>query len=73
MMNVKQFHTLKAGTVVQWREWADSPRAGEITENGVVVIQDGRHFVRWPDGQETDGRDDWALLCVEVRDERARA
>ena len=66
MVTPKVFQELKAGTRVQWREGSKSPRAGEITEFGIVEVSGSRHFVKWPDGQETDGSDDWALQSVEV-------
>jgi hypothetical protein len=66
MMTPREFKTLKAGTLATWREGMKSPRAGEITEVGIVTVIGSRHFVKWPDGQETDGSDDWALQSVEV-------
>jgi hypothetical protein len=64
-MTVKEFNALRPGSLVQWREGAKSPRAGEVTEIGVVVVEGGRRFAKWPDGQETDNSDDWALQNVE--------
>lgn len=65
MMTTKEFNRLKPGTRVQWREGPKSPRAGEVTEFGTVVIEDGRRFAQWPDGQQTANSDDWALQNVE--------
>ena len=65
-MTTKEFKRLEAGSLVQWREGKKSPRAGEITDVGTVVIEGHRRFARWRDGQETDGSDDWALQNVEV-------
>lgn len=65
-MTAKIFRRLPAGTKVRWRERANSPRAGEVTETGIVIIQGDRHFVEWFDGQQTEAFDDWALLQVEV-------
>lgn len=60
MYTVKEFRRLKAGTRVAWREGV------KIADIGIVKIEGDRHFVRWPDGQETDGSDDWALEKVEA-------
>ena len=60
------FNALKPGTRVVWREGVNSPKAGEFTDHGIVVVQGGRRFARWQDGQETDGSDDWALRQVEL-------
>lgn len=66
-MTVVEFNKLKPGTPVLWCEGSTSPRAGEITESGIVTVSGGRRFVRWPDGQETDSSDDWALQNVVLR------
>lgn len=65
-MTVKQFNKLPYGTAVRWREQALSPRAGELTDKGIVSKEYGIKAVLWEDGQVTDGRDDWALAAVEV-------
>jgi len=63
------FSKLSAGTKVVWREGYESPRRGEITEQGVVMVGASlggpRKFVKWGDGQENDGSDDWALKNIE--------
>lgn len=65
-MTTKEFNKLPHGSQVQWREGETSPRAGEVTGIGRVVVAGMRRYVIWPDGQETNGRDDWALKNVEV-------
>jgi hypothetical protein len=64
-MTIKEFARYKPGRKVQWREGKGSPRAGEVTEIGEVRLEGTRRFVQWPDGQQTDGLDDWALRNVE--------
>jgi hypothetical protein len=66
-MTCKEFKQLKRGTIVQWREGSVSPRAGEVTEIGIVHVSGERRFIRWKDGQETEGFDDSALRSVEVK------
>lgn len=65
-MDLKKLNKLTPGAKVRWREGKLSPRAGELTDHGEVVVHDGRRFILWQDGQETDSLDDWALLNVEV-------
>lgn len=65
-MSVKEFSRLKYGAVVRWREGAKSPRAGELTDKGIVSKQYGVKSVLWEDGQVTDGSDDWALANIEA-------
>ncbi len=63
-MTGKEFSRLKYGAAVRWREGAESPRAGELTDRGIVSKQYGVKSVLWEDGQVTDGRDDWALQNI---------
>lgn len=67
-MTIKDFAGLATKSTVRWRESAGSPRAGELTDFGVVHGENLRdkHIV-WQDGQITDGRDEAALQHVEVR------
>ena len=65
-MTLKDFSRLEYGTAVRWREGAKSPRAGELTDKGVVSKQYGVKSVLWEDGQVTDGFDDWALQNIEA-------
>ena len=66
MITPKEFRQLKAGTRVQWREPVFSPRAGQISAIGTVHKEGPRQWVIWPDGQETESFDDWALRNIEV-------
>ena len=46
MMTPTQFKKLKPGTRVQWREGTNSPRAGEVTEVGTVILGTGPAYMR---------------------------
>lgn len=65
-MTIKQFRALKPGCKLRWREGKDSPRAGELTDTGILIHDGPRHFIEWQDGQQTEELDDWALENVEV-------
>lgn len=65
-MTLKEFNKLPYGARLRWREQPNSPRAGELTDRGVVKKQYGVKAIVWEDGQVTDGRDDWALVAVEL-------
>lgn len=67
-MSSKEFRKLPYGTVVRWREQPNSPRAGELTDRGVISQEYSVKAVLWEDGQVTDGRDDWALPAIEVEE-----
>lgn len=59
-MTSKEFHRLKPGTRVQWRE-----NGALDADIGIVTTEGPRRFVQWPDGQQTEESDDWALDRVE--------
>jgi hypothetical protein len=65
-MTVQEFNQLKPGTRVVWREGQLSPRPGELIDHGTVVVEGGRRFALWRDGQQTDNSDDLALQQVEL-------
>lgn len=66
MITPGDFQKLPIGTRVRWREGEKSPRAGELTDRGVVEMAFSVKSVLWEDGQVTDGRDDWALRNIEL-------
>ncbi len=59
-MTQSKFKQLAHGQQVKWTV------RGQIIDTGVVVEKDNRKFAQWPDGQETDSTDDWALENVEI-------
>ena len=69
-MTIKEFRKLPTGTTVAWVEPPKSPRPGEIIDHGKVVHGPAFSIIKWDDGQETHGADDWALKNVIVKANR---